>query len=59
MECMSPKDIANDVYVSKNGCNGWTSQRLFNFPSKKSVSSVIVQEGDMDTFLQLLGTLHV
>jgi hypothetical protein len=58
-ECVSPKHNTYDVYVSNNECNGWPSQRMCNFPSERRANSATVPEGEIDMFLQLLGTSHV
>jgi len=56
---MSPKHNTNDVNVSNNEYNDWPSQGMCNFPSKKLANSATILEGEIDMFLQLLGTLHV
>jgi len=56
---MSPEHNTNDVNVSNNECNGWPSQGMCNFPSKKRANLVTILEGEIDMFLQLLGTSHV
>jgi len=58
-ECMSPKHDTNDVNESNNICNGWPSQGMCNFPSKKHANSATILEGEIDMFLQLLGTSNV
>jgi hypothetical protein len=56
---MSPEHNTYDVNVSNNECNGWPSQGMCNFPSKKRANLVTILEGEIDMFLQLLGTSHV
>jgi hypothetical protein len=56
---MSPKHNMNDVNVSNSECNGWPLQGMCNFPSKKRANSATILEGEIDMFLQLLGTSHV
>ena len=58
-ECMSPKHNTNHVNESNNECNGWPTQGICNFPSKKCANSATILEGEIDMFLQLLGTSHV
>jgi len=58
-ESMSPKQDTNDVNVSNNECNGWPSQGMCNFPSEKRAKPATILEGEIDMFLQLLGTSHV
>lgn len=59
--CMSLKDTTKDVagYLPQTDCNCWASQGIWNFPSKKAVAKIMVEEGEMDIFLRFLGTLHM
>ena len=58
-ECMSPKHNTKDVNESNNECNGWPTQGMCHFPSKKRANSATILGGEIDIFLQLLGTSHV
>jgi hypothetical protein len=59
--CMSPKDITKDVYNDKpdSGCSCWASQGTWNYPSRKHIDMMIVEEREIDLFLQFLGTLYM
>jgi hypothetical protein len=58
---MSPKDITKDVYsyLPDTESNCWASQGMWNFRSKKHVNKVIVEEREIDMFLQFLGMLYM
>jgi len=56
---MSPKHNTKDVNESNNECNGWPTQGMCHFPSKKRANSATILGGEIDIFLQLLGTSHV
>jgi hypothetical protein len=59
--CMSLKDATKDVcnYRPQTGCNCWASQGMWNFSPRKPVAKMMVEDGEMDMFLQLLGTLRL
>lgn len=59
--CMSTKDITKDVYIDKpdSGCNCWVSQGIRNYPTRKLNTAMIVDEREIDMFLQFLGTLYM
>jgi hypothetical protein len=48
-----------DGYLPQSVCNCWASQGMWNFPAKKPVTQVMVEEEEMDIFLQFLGALHM
>jgi hypothetical protein len=55
---MSPENITKDIFNDQpdGGCNCKASQRIWNLPSKKHVDAITVEEGEIDMFLQFLGT---
>jgi hypothetical protein len=60
-ESMSLKNATKNVYsyLPQTGCNCWTLQGMWNFPPRKPVAKMMVEEGEIDKFLQFLGTLHL
>jgi hypothetical protein len=58
---MSPRDITKDIYYYKTDsrCNCCAPQRIWNYSTREYIDTIIVEEREIDTFLQLLGTLNM
>jgi hypothetical protein len=58
---MSPKDTRKDVYNEKpyRGCSCSATCGIWNYPSRIHIDAMIVEESEIDTFLQFLGIVYI